>query len=821
MVLCYDRGMSRFDLAPWRRVTALGTLVSFTVTFGGCSHSQDTTSAPTPIASIATVTGSSSAAAGFASAPASGASSAAEPVASGDDAAPVSSGDEAALSVRYADAAAAIPADRYDLDARAAELAPGVDAAFALARDEIRVESYSGALLGASGAYRNRGANSIDRAALLYRLLTAKHIPARYASCRLDATAAEALATRLFTPPSAPATSAPVAVTSAPDPLYARIVARGERDLAAVKSALGGTPAYTGMSHADLIAELEDHTWIQANPSGSAWIDLDPSFADASPGKSYCAATTTVATPPQSSLQTVTFRVNAETLNAGALSQRVLLEQTLPAFTLLDKQIYVAQQPAAGFNVGFSDTSLFAPFLAVDGQTYPGTAVSFTDGGGGSGGASKLAKGIADAFGPAAATSSAPSTGPYLVAEWLEITVRFPDGKSDTSRRYLFDRGGMAWRASADHDPAKLIPMRTDANGPLAAQSVHEICLSAGRHDVRSYEAALAAIHNAVATKVNASPAPAASGSGAASPDLFAMMWPFALRNLAFAMVGDEQLIPALNDRPDVRFYADSPRIFVFGAGLDPKTGAPYLDSDFRRDSLRAVARDPSGASAVAEGTLKFGVMEGALEAELAAPPAALRSTGDSFGSTSDLLGTAGLTVLRPGADLGAVADPETAARLHAALLTGATLVVPTEVLRGGQSGWWEIASDASRVRAVYGEDLGGTGFAPGGGATGLGPGSSNYINSAGNGDLVWNVNPQTLNSVATRNGQVVNYGNYGAPKPAARGGGGEMGEYATLLTAILCIGAPVMLTLGLIVYYFLVKKPYLEATYGAGTAPL
>lgn len=59
--------------------------------------------------------------------------------------------------------------------------------------------------------------------------------------------------------------------------------------------------------------------------------------------------------------------------------------------------------------------------------------------------------------------------------------------------------------------------------------------------------------------------------------------------------------------------------------------------------------------------------MEGALEAELAAPPTAVRSTGDAFGSTSDLLGAAGLTVLRPGADLAAVTDGETAARLHAA----------------------------------------------------------------------------------------------------------------------------------------------------------
>lgn len=64
-----------------------------------------------------------------------------------------SSSDEAALSQRYADAAATIPNDRFDLDARAAELPPGLDAAFALTRDEIRAKSYSGVLLRASGAF--------------------------------------------------------------------------------------------------------------------------------------------------------------------------------------------------------------------------------------------------------------------------------------------------------------------------------------------------------------------------------------------------------------------------------------------------------------------------------------------------------------------------------------------------------------------------------------------------------------------------------------------------------------------------------------------
>ena len=661
-----------FESARLRRSTAFVVAGAFAFTFGGCSRVEPIV--PPPESSVPPLV----------------------------------------LAQRFADAASAIPADQYDLDARAAELPAGLDASFAVARDEIGAESYSGALLGADGAYENRGANSVDRAQLLAHLLAAKNIPIRYASCRLDAAAAEALATQLFVAPRVTPNRTPAAKISGDDSAYVRIRERGERDLAAVKKALGVAPAFAGTSHSDLIAELEEHTWLQAKPSGDDWIDLDPSFGDATPGKSYCAATSTTDALPDSANQTVTIRVGAETLDAGSLSENVLLNKTLPAGTLRDRQIYVAQTPAkVAFDVGFGDSSRYEPVLAVDGQLIPGTGVRFADGAIGNGGAgSTLTDTIAGAL--AAPTPSdasptpTPASGPYLVAEWLEFTVTLPNGKSDTTRRYLFDRGGSTWRASPDHDPAKLTPMRSDEHGPVVAQSVFEICVTAGRHDVRSYYDALATFIRAFAPLVNTPPATGATTASDASPspqgqtDFLTTMWPFWLRNFAVAMVSDERIVPSLNDRPGVRFYADSPRIFVFGAGVDPKSGDAFLSTDLRRDPLRAVAANSNGASAISEGTLEFGLMEGALETEIAEPPQSQRVAGDFFGSTSELLGPAGLAVLRPGADLGAVRDPETATRLRTALQNGATLVVPSQVLQGGPSGWWEIARDASSVRAVF-----------------------------------------------------------------------------------------------------------------------
>lgn len=725
-----------------RRGTALVVAGAFALTFGGCSRVAST--APTAESSVPPLV----------------------------------------LAERYADAASALPADRYDLDSRAAELSAGIDASFAVARDEIGSESYSGALLGANGAYQNRGANSVDRAQLLAHLLTAKEIPVRYASCRLDATAAEALATQLFVAPRVPVSPAPAAKISDDDSAYGRISERGERDLATVKTALGGAPAYAGTSHADLIAELEEHTWVQAKPSGSDWVDLDPSFVDATPGKSYCAPATTTDALPDSAKQIVTIRVEAETLDSGSLSDGVLLEQALPASALRDRPIYIAQtQAKAAMDVGFGDSSRYEPVLAVDGEFFPGTGVRFADGTIGKGGAgSTLSDTIAGALAPETASDASPTpvSGPYLVAEWLEFTVTLPNGKSDTSRRYIFDRGGSAWRASSEHDPAKLTAMRSDEHGPLAAQSVFEICVTAGRHDVRSYYDGLATFVKAFAPLVDATPDPAASASPEDQPDFFTTMWPFWLRNFAVAMVSDERIVPSLNDRPGVRFYADSPRIFVFGAGVDPESGDALLSTDLRRDPLRAIAADASSASALSEGILKFGMMEGALETEIAEPPQSQRVAGDFFGSTSELLGADGVAVLRPGDDLGAVADLETSMRLRTALQTGATLVVPRQVLHGGPSGWWEVARDASSVRAVFdGLD----------GVVGKGP-----VKSPPGG--------------YTRGPKSYNLGNSPKTKPNfefTRPRGGS--EYSLLLIAVLIVATAIFIATGVAVYYAITKK--------------
>jgi hypothetical protein len=162
-----------------------------------------------------------------------------------------------------------------------------------------------------------------------------------------------------------------------------------------------------------------------------------------------------------------------------------------------------------------------------------------------------------------------------------------------------------------------------------------------------------------------------------------------------------------------LRLYADSPRIFVWSIGPDPtgKSNAVVVQSDLRRDVLRAVANDASSQSAIASHKLLFGALEGALEHELGVPPQPDAST--EYVTTSSLADSGGVTLLQPGSPVSAN-DPETQARLQAVLAAGDTAIVPKRVLSGGMAGWWQVARGTGDVRPVLDDDLEG-GFTKGG----------------------------------------------------------------------------------------------------------
>jgi hypothetical protein len=183
-------------------------------------------------------------------------------------------------------------------------------------------------------------------------------------------------------------------------------------------------------------------------------------------------------------------------------------------------------------------------------------------------------------------------------------------------------------------------------------------------------------------------------------------MWPVAIRDRAWFVVSDHIVVPALNDTPGLRFYPDSPRIFIWSIAPDA-TGpnVVVVTSDLRRDALRGVAKDPTLATAIASHKLWCGTLEGALEHELGAPDA--NQSNASFVTTSALTEAGALVAFGPGSAV-AAADPETQARLQASLAAGDTIIVPKQVLSGGLSGWWRVAPQSGDVSPVLDGTLNG-----------------------------------------------------------------------------------------------------------------
>ena len=602
------------------------------------------------------------------------------------------------------------PAVEFDPVERAKQLGAGVEPAFEYVRDHIRYETYPGVLRGARGAYLTRAANAPDRAMLLAELLKSKGITTRFARGRLSEANAEILFNRIFEP-AAPVGPDAKRNAATPSPLgldfIDRVRARATRDFATLMASLGAkVPIATNPTHPGILAEMNPHTWLQAKV-GEAWVDLDTAFSDAVPGKHYGEVDEVLDRLPEVSHQRVTIRVIAETLDGGSLRQATMLEVTRPVDSLLELQVFLVHVPLSSFKAlgqavagGKGDVS---PALWIDGVFTFGKPIAFDEPGAGSarGGRGSAVGDALDALGGGEAKVE---NATQFVAEFLEFTLTFPDGRTEITRRVLSDRGGAAWRATKPLDSKGLRPLARDDTGLVDAQTIHNIWFSAGRHDLAAYAAGLQLLINAYAKPADQPPS-----------DFGGDVWPLALQNFACVLWGDHAFLPAMNDDPNVHFYSDSPRILLFSANARPTHGKPDkmdVDSmiDLRRDKIRGVAKHPEGAMAVARRKIWFGVLEGALEHETIAQMSSMAVAETSrVMSTSEGFTDSAAVAIRP-------ADPvvnrqelqlpgDAAARLTIALAEGDTVVVPRDY-KGDDIGWWAISAATGDTRAVWGQDL-------------------------------------------------------------------------------------------------------------------
>lgn len=635
------------------------------------------------------------------------------------------------------------PAD-FDPVERARELPAGIEPAFTEVRDRIRFESYPGVLRGSKGAYAARAANAADRSLLLATLLKEKKIATRFVRGRLPDDKAEVLFARIFEKPTRPADAQRPGEGSAD--LVNRVAQRARRDYAVLEKTLPAKPLQgASPDHAAVIAEIRDHVWLQADAGGGKWIDLDTAFPDAKPGQAFGDAQATAATLPDEMFQRMTIRLIVERLDGGALKRETTVEIAQPVVDLIDHQLFVLHLPPSairGLGSSMSGAATqWTPVLWIDGTMNHGKPIAFSAGvptpAGKSGGVLDDALGVLSPDPPAPKADASPR----FVSESLEFELTLPGGAKEVTRRVLSDCASAAWRM-APPDPAKLDPLPADVQGPLAAQAIHNIWLSAATHDLWAYANALQLLRT-----LPPPPAPNAKG-GADAPDIAMQLWPLAIQNLSCLLPTDQLILPALNDDPAARFYLDSPRILVFSVtGVSTGADQYRLDSqiDWRRDKVRGVAKDPAALASVARHKRWFGVLEGALEHEIMAGQAAALGGTFNVVSASALLRDGAAIAIQPnqaaGAWEGLAPNRETAARIATALKGGETLLVPADVLKGGDAGWWAVSPQGD-TRAVAGGDLnwgrldgagrytpGGSGQSGGGGGSwGNVGGKSQYI---------------------------------------------------------------------------------------------
>ena len=549
---------------------------------------------------------------------------------------------------------------RYDIIARAQALAPGHEAAFAFVRDHVGFDAYQGVLRGAHGTFTARRGNAWDRALLLAAFLAHHDVRHRFARATLDGATVDRLYGRLFSPPRPADGDRAGDVTGRPDNVaLQRIRARAQRDYDVIMAAHGQTLSVIGArsSREQSMTELRDHVWVQAEVGG-VWLDLDPTFTDARPGQRLAGAVSTFDDVPASTHQRVTVRVVAETLEGNRTQETEALSASFNTADILGRHVILGHVQGRGTGTGggvFGAISgeVWTPLLWVDGTPHSGRPLRF-----GSGGETT------QVFGG--------GNGPELRAEWLEVITERPDGNRDVSRRALVRRD----------DVTAALPR--NERGSLAPQQVHALWLTAGPHQLLDYVEALQLL------------ARATQNPNLAMTDEDAL-WALAIRSFPIVAWSEHVIIPAADADPGVRVYSDTPRAIVVSHGPSADPQRAVIEYDLLRDRVRTLPRDSGAEQAAVERRVWFGVLESALEHELAALAVAIAD-----GRPADLVSTSGLLT-------------------EAGVTTQAAEGGITRVIPAGTNpprGWWDITTDGT-TRAVLVSGIGGASYSRGGGGAG------------------------------------------------------------------------------------------------------
>lgn len=354
-------------------------------------------------------------------------------------------------------------------------------------REEVHFEQYPGILRGARGTLIGRAGNALDQSLLLAALLEEAGLDRRIAHARLSVEDAEKLLQQMLRPrPEMPPAGDQEEIDAAIRNLYALLGYSTESQEQLLNSSPASDKAFydsvtasdskfildaleqAGIELGDsnamraLIEEARDYYWVEYRSDAyDEWNAVHPAFGAGPPPTVTSIAT--FVTPPDELYHRLRFEVFVEQKANDELIVKPVVSMEATAAELLGAPITFANVPnnvnpeaISDLDEIFESVSVFLPVLNGE---LNGNAFDF-DGRAFSAGLVGLDEvGLTEVFQRAAQQTergiggistlgdAEPSQNSddifALTAQWMEYTLTEPDGRTESYRRYLFDRIGV------------------------------------------------------------------------------------------------------------------------------------------------------------------------------------------------------------------------------------------------------------------------------------------------------------------------------------------------------------------------------------------
>ena len=576
---------------------------------------------------------------------------------------------------------------------------------FEFVRDQIRYEVYIGSLRGPRGTLLALSGNSVDRATLLAGLLRAADERVRFARGTLSQAEAETLVDSMWADETAPRPAKePASQLKSSVTLLRQATTR---DYNGISDTLKGAK-FTALGHDlaprrdALVAMARNHFWVQWQKEGH-WIDLDPSFADAAPGKAFAGAEGTFADLPDSLFHHVTLRVRTEeypVLSSGSEPavpvKRELLSYTSRSADLAGVHLVFGHQPENWKGPVKGLTRAIASALSDTGKVKPVLITAPNKWIAGELFRTKLpAKSGAGSLSSMLGGEAVRKPVSLTLAEFIDFEFTTPEGKKESVTREVFDLIGKTGRADGKTVTADLVRDRV--------ASPDNVDLRRSLFDLFFTTGAIQAAHLDAITP-NAAPKPMTTLS------LLQYL------NVTFA-AGSDMLGSRIGwpERSTVRFYPDSPRVQI--AELTTAASKRRLLLDLRRNHVFAAVRGPH-AEDVFSARIFRGVLDGTLErilVEYLTAPAREKKVLEPLVSASSVFERAAIekipsVLLSSGSlDLDESVPADARARVKEELAAGFVAIAPkkpVELAVRRRMAWWQLDPRSGETIAVTDQGL-------------------------------------------------------------------------------------------------------------------